>query len=328
MAITLVVRSKDDESPLAVKLDVAVVVVGRGAGCDMVLEDPSVSVRHATLRRQGDSYVLFDEGSSNGTFTDGAKLGRGVGHVLRHGDQIRLGQVSVEVLLDENPVEALHGLASRDLALAMADRLILAEKLGRISQIMVVGGPDKSRAYPLAEEDRVYIVGRDPLADFPLRDRGASRKHLAVVRRGTKVHVRDLGSQNGTELGGRRLSPNVETPWHKGVRVKLGSTVLSHEVPGAGSAMQSPELVTSSDPADSDEEPASRPEASQDAGPDPLAGPLGKSGIQRSPSAVATGKSEPRKGRGELTLVEQVMISVAVIGCAVTFVAIVILLMT
>lgn len=45
------------------------VVLGRnGSGADIELPDPEVSRRHATLECYGDTFVLRDEGSRNGTF--------------------------------------------------------------------------------------------------------------------------------------------------------------------------------------------------------------------------------------------------------------------
>lgn len=43
------------------------VLVGRDSACDVVLDDPRVSRRHASLRRSGAQVVLLDLGSSGGT---------------------------------------------------------------------------------------------------------------------------------------------------------------------------------------------------------------------------------------------------------------------
>jgi hypothetical protein len=62
--------------------------VGRGADCDLVLADPTVSKRHLELRRQGTDVVLVDLGSTNGTKVNDAGVHE---RVLVDGDQIRLG---------------------------------------------------------------------------------------------------------------------------------------------------------------------------------------------------------------------------------------------
>jgi FHA domain/Domain of unknown function (DUF1707) len=50
------------------------VTLGRSRECDCVLAEPSVSRRHAELRREGTRWVLRDLGSRNGTRVNGARL--------------------------------------------------------------------------------------------------------------------------------------------------------------------------------------------------------------------------------------------------------------
>jgi hypothetical protein len=50
------------------------VVMGRSRDCDCVLAEPSVSRRHAELRRDGARWLLRDLGSRNGTRVNGARL--------------------------------------------------------------------------------------------------------------------------------------------------------------------------------------------------------------------------------------------------------------
>ena len=49
-------------------------VVGRDPGCQRVLDRPTVSGRHARLRRSGDRVLIEDLGSSNGTFVNGRRI--------------------------------------------------------------------------------------------------------------------------------------------------------------------------------------------------------------------------------------------------------------
>jgi hypothetical protein len=50
------------------------VTLGRSRECDCVLADPSVSRRHAELRRDGGRWLLRDLGSRNGTRVNGVRL--------------------------------------------------------------------------------------------------------------------------------------------------------------------------------------------------------------------------------------------------------------
>ena len=68
MALTIVVRSGDSDSPPSITFDAPRIVIGRGESCEVRLPDPSVSHRHASIRQRGSDYLVVDEGSTNGTF--------------------------------------------------------------------------------------------------------------------------------------------------------------------------------------------------------------------------------------------------------------------
>ncbi len=50
------------------------VSIGRDADCDIVSSNPTVSRRHARFTHNGSGWTLRDEGSSSGTFVDGARI--------------------------------------------------------------------------------------------------------------------------------------------------------------------------------------------------------------------------------------------------------------
>lgn len=62
--------------------------VGRHPDCEVVLDDPTVSRRHAELLFRDGSWVLHDVGSTNGTSVNGVRVTR---CQLRPGDQLALG---------------------------------------------------------------------------------------------------------------------------------------------------------------------------------------------------------------------------------------------
>ncbi|HEX6832921.1 MAG TPA: FHA domain-containing protein [Rudaea sp.] len=49
-------------------------VIGRGSDCDLVLDEPEMSRRHAMIENTGDCIYLRDLGSSNGTFVNGVQV--------------------------------------------------------------------------------------------------------------------------------------------------------------------------------------------------------------------------------------------------------------
>ncbi|MGH9153951.1 MAG: FhaA domain-containing protein [Acidimicrobiales bacterium] len=68
------------------------VTIGRTAGCDVVLDDESVSRRHAEVRRVGSDIVLVDLGSTNGTKVNGTGIRE---RRLSDGDEITVGTTTV-----------------------------------------------------------------------------------------------------------------------------------------------------------------------------------------------------------------------------------------
>lgn len=63
-------------------------VIGRMAGCDVVVPDEGVSRRHAEVRREGHDVVIVDLDSLNGTSVNGSRVRH---HRLRDGDEITVG---------------------------------------------------------------------------------------------------------------------------------------------------------------------------------------------------------------------------------------------
>ena len=65
------------------------VTLGRSRQCEIVVEDPNVSRRHAELRPRGGSWVFTDLGSTNGSRVNGRPVDGPV--VVKPGDEIELG---------------------------------------------------------------------------------------------------------------------------------------------------------------------------------------------------------------------------------------------
>jgi len=65
-----------------------ILTIGRRTGNDVVVAAAGVSRDHAKIHRQGDQYVLHDQGSRFGTFVNNERITE---RELRHGDAIRFG---------------------------------------------------------------------------------------------------------------------------------------------------------------------------------------------------------------------------------------------
>jgi pSer/pThr/pTyr-binding forkhead associated (FHA) protein len=89
-------------SPIDVDTDVA--VVGRDAASDVVVNDGTVSRRHARLERRGGAWVVVDESSANGTFLNGHRISESA---LRSGQELRFGGVSYRLDIEDTSATIL-----------------------------------------------------------------------------------------------------------------------------------------------------------------------------------------------------------------------------
>ena len=78
------------------------VAIGRHPDAAIFLDDVTVSRNHAVVVREGDSWVIVDEGSLNGTFVNRR---RGDRTVLSDGDEIQIGKYKLTFLAPAGPDE-------------------------------------------------------------------------------------------------------------------------------------------------------------------------------------------------------------------------------
>jgi hypothetical protein len=69
-----------------------IVTIGRLPECAIVLTDPNCSRRHAQIRREGDTVVIVDLGSTNGTRVNKVPIRD---QVLANGDHITIGTTTL-----------------------------------------------------------------------------------------------------------------------------------------------------------------------------------------------------------------------------------------
>ncbi|MCS7050014.1 MAG: FHA domain-containing protein [Thermomicrobium sp.] len=80
--------------------------IGRYPNNDIVIDHPTVSAYHAELVRRGDGrYELHDRESRNGTRINGTPIRQAI---LKDGDQITLGAITVHYLEGTKALEALN----------------------------------------------------------------------------------------------------------------------------------------------------------------------------------------------------------------------------
>ncbi len=90
--------------------------VGRAATCDLPIQDPTVSRRHAELELAGAGVRVRDMGSTNGTYLDGTRI---TDALVTSGSHIAFGKVDFEVVAElpaavQETAEAFDGEGSLD----------------------------------------------------------------------------------------------------------------------------------------------------------------------------------------------------------------------
>src|SRR5687768_12394637 len=111
MAVLRLVPSQGPPIPLEITQDVA--VVGREPTCDVVVSDGSVSRKHATIERRGESWALVDQGSANGTFVDSQRV---TDVVLRNGQELGFGAMADRVEIEADDVGATIVTSGQEVA--------------------------------------------------------------------------------------------------------------------------------------------------------------------------------------------------------------------
>lgn len=114
--------------------------------------------------------------------------------------------------------------------LAEASTAILEEPPGQ-PFLLVEKGNDEGREFVLQEGENG--VGRGIDNDVILADVAVSRRHLRIIRQAGELILKDLGSGNGTQLNGKKVSTATLA---EGDRIELGETTLVVRTPGAAFA--------------------------------------------------------------------------------------------
>ncbi len=232
MPLSLKLRSGDVEPCPELQFDAPRIVVGRNAGCELQLPDPSVSGRHASIRQRGSEYVVVDEGSDNGTFSGLSRLGRLAPHPLSDGELLRFGRVWVEVKLTPGSAAAEPAL-SRELARTLVERALESDGKPCGMSVGVTRAGAAGGALQLAVARKAYVVGSQKSADLRIDDPALPRRALELRRQGDQLWVTALSAAAHAAIDGRELGEGQRTLWPRGVVLTLGEAQLTLADPTA-----------------------------------------------------------------------------------------------
>lgn len=92
----------------------------------------------------------------------------------------------------------------------------------------------ESRTIPLVEGEN--ILGRDDVSVAPLDSASVSRRHARILVRAGQAVIEDLGSKNGTLVGGRKVEGSVTLA--DGDEIQIGVLRLTFRAPEARASAQ------------------------------------------------------------------------------------------
>ncbi len=239
-----------------------VMTVGRQVGVYLLIDEGSVSRRHAEVAPRfidGNSfgqYVLHDLGSSYGTFVNDQRLEPGSIAILKQGDRICFGNkvtytFQIRVVAGQaraKRLTTLHELATGfldpnaagqaspplgqpilnadgSLLLPGATSAVPAATVATFkeSPALIMISHGKPEVFHLKQSKRLTL-GRDKNNDIVLADVAASRLHAEVLHGLDGVYIRDLSSSNGVMVNRTK----IDNPYRlaHGDRIAIGSIML------------------------------------------------------------------------------------------------------
>lgn len=156
--------------------------IGRTSSNHLTIDDSSISDLHAKILNRGESFLLKDMGSEQGTLVNGKRITQ---KNIGCGDTIQLGKVSLEVI---DPFEH-ESVQSRWSLIADSSWL-------------------SGQEFPLEfnETSNRVVVGRSTQCDVTIPGTHLSRQHAELILENGRVQINDLKSANGTFVNDKKVS--------------------------------------------------------------------------------------------------------------------------
>jgi len=202
-AVLLVTNQKKQANK--VRIAQVAFTIGRSQQCDLPLDEPKASRRHAEITQIQDAFWINDCGSTNGTAVNGQILtGR---HQLQDGDEIGIGETRLKFLQDakgkrdENPEEeATRAAVSGVPEIKAVGRKVVEKKdkaLLRVT-LRVIDGPGQGAFF--RDWEGPLTIGRAKENHVVILDDRVSAHHARIVQEQGRYWLENLSQHNPTFL--------------------------------------------------------------------------------------------------------------------------------
>jgi len=205
--------------------------IGRGRDNHIVLPHPEVSRHQISLRKEGRRYEARAQ-TDRGFELNAKPVDKAL---LKDGDILRVAAYRL-VFEAETPQEVLSDTMTWEPTLMLPQgRSSLSG--GDAYELRVTSGPDEGKCISIGSG--VIKVGRSGRGDLVLSDKNVSSLHLEIEKSKHGLHVRDMGSTNGTRVDGQSIqSLELEL----GAEIQIGRSTLKVFLEEERSPLRPPSL--------------------------------------------------------------------------------------
>lgn len=95
--------------------------------------------------------------------------------------------------------------------------------------IVVYRADGRGRRFRYVLDRAEFVIGRGDVADLRLPDPAVSLNHARICRQEDRLMITDLGSRNGSVVGGAPLAEGQSVAWEFGQQLAIGPYLLCHE---------------------------------------------------------------------------------------------------
>ncbi len=202
--------------------------IGRTSDNDIVLDNRGVSRRHADIEISGDSAVLIDNASLNGTFVNDRRVDE---EVLSDADVITIGKYNMIFHTDssrENKISDLDGTmvlnTKKQRERVKRDRED-RQKVKRSGGAPVLVGEQGTDETEFKIGSGVITFGRAPWVNVRVRGWFISELQAKITPVGNNYVLSNVGRRNKTQVNGAAVE---ECELKNGDLIKIGKSVFRY----------------------------------------------------------------------------------------------------
>ncbi|MBN2803614.1 MAG: diguanylate cyclase [Deltaproteobacteria bacterium] len=218
----------------SVLIDKTPLIMGRSDTCDLIIRDDGISRIHAQIIKEGERYIIEDQGSTNGIFFGNKRVER---HVLSEGDKVLVGRRTIlkfdmQDTFDKKYQDEMYESAVRDGLTGVFNRKHFNERI--VSELSFSLRHKSSLSVLIFDLDHFkrvndnfgHQVGDEVLIQVSAKIHKILREEDFFARYGGEEFVvlaRDIGFKGSVALGERirQIIQDLKILTPEGIRVPV-----------------------------------------------------------------------------------------------------------